>query len=472
MFLHRINVRLIILFVGMVMAILIAAGWTLQWTTRLSMETELGRKLEAIAGAASVMYREEEIGVMLSGLGPRTEPLFRESLLVMRNAAGVKRIVFFNPSGEILLDTDGTHEWHRSDFRLQFYKKEMDGIRRGVKNHSILFKGIDGQPTMTGFAPLVYGGRFTGGAAVDGSATFLKAVEHLRRRLYAIGLVGMLAALIGAAAVAATLTRPIQNLVVSSARIGEGRLDEPIRPYGKSEIATLAGTMEEMRIGLVEREHELKAMLAGVAHEIRNPLGGIELFTGLLSDEVADRPKAKIQADRIAKEVQSLKRIVDSFLVFAKPEEPRKEAVSAGAQIRDSIVWVSEAAQNRNVALIVEPALDGMMIRVDPGHFRRIVLNLAQNAQQAMPQGGTLLIHGVEAGKTIRICFSDSGPGIPDDVRDKVFTPFFTTKEKGTGLGLSIVRKLLELNGGAVELVRTDPQGTEFCITLEKGSRP
>jgi signal transduction histidine kinase len=470
MFLHRINIRLIILFVGLVVAIFIAAGWVLQWTTRQSMETELGRKLEAVSGAASVMFREEEVRVLLSGLGPRTEPYFREPLLTMKKATGAKRIYFFSLNGENLLDTEKTHESRGSDFALQFYRREVDGIRRGEKIHSILFRGIDGLPTMTGFAPLLLAGRVAGGVAVDGSATFLESVEKLKHRLYWIGLVGVLIAGMGAAAVAATLTRPIRSLAASSARIGEGQLNEPIFPIGKSEIALLAKTMEEMRIGLIEREHELKAMLAGVAHEIRNPLGGIELFTGLLSDEVADRPKAKIQADRISNEVQSLKQIVDSFLVFAKPEEPKKETVSTGALIRDSIMWVSEAAQNQKVVLDVEPALDGMMVRVDPGHFKRIVLNLVQNALQAMPQGGTLRIGGAETGNTVRIGFSDSGRGIPEEARNRVFMPFFTTKEKGTGLGLSIVRKLLELNGGTAELVRTGPEGTEFCITLEKGS--
>jgi len=472
LFLYRIHTRLMVLYVGLVVAILAAAGWTLQWVTRQSMETELGRKLEAVAGAVSVMFREEELRILLSGLGPRTEPYLREPLVTMKNVTEVKRIYFFNLSHDNLLDTEKAHDSRGSDFGLQFYRKELEGIRLGEKTHSILFTGIDGLPTMTGFAPFSLGERIVGGVGVDGSVTFLKSVENLRHRLYWIGFLGALAAVAGAAAVAATLTRPIRGLVASSARIGEGRLNEPIRSRGRSEIALLANTMEEMRRGLVDRERELKTMLAGVAHEIRNPLGGIELFTGLLSEEVADRPAAKIQADRIAREVQSLKRIVTDFLEFARPQEPKKERLPAGTLVRDAAALAAEAAKNQNVAFVIEPSLDSMNLHVDPGHFKRIALNLLHNALQAMPAGGAIRIHGSQTEETVRLCFADTGQGIPEDIRGKVFTPFFTTRDKGTGLGLPIVRKLLEVNGGAVELVRTGPEGTEFCIILGKGNRP
>lgn len=469
MFLHRIHIRLILLFVGLVLAILIAAGLTLQWTMRQSLETELGRKLEAAAGAASVLFRGEEIRVLLSNPGPRTKPYFQEPLTTLKEATGVERIYFFNPDGSILLDTEDRGGSETPDFGLRFYRKEMDEVLRGGKAHSILFTGMDGQPTMTGFAPFFLDGKTAGGVGVDGSAVFLDAVGRLKRRLVWIGLAGVLAALAGAALVSTTITRPIRSLAASSARIGGGRLDEPIRPQGKSELALLAKTMEDMRKGLIDRERELKAMLAGVAHEIRNPLGGIELFTGLLSNELAGQPEAQKRVDRILNEAQSLKQIVNSFLEFAGPQESKKEMISVGTAIQDGTVLISESAARQNVSIVAESSLNELTVNTDPLHFKRIVLNLLQNAVQAMPKGGTIRISGQEIRNRVRICFADSGPGIPEEIRDNVFTPFFTTREKGTGLGLSIVRKLLEINGGSVELTRSGPEGTEFCITLEKG---
>ena len=472
MFLHGIRFRLMVPFVGLVVAILAAAGWTLQWVTRRSMEAELGRKLEAVAGAVSVTVREEERRILLSGFGPRTEPYLRRPLESVEQATGVERIFFFDLKGGILFDTDAAPGRPYSDFALQFYRNEVDRVRRGEKAHSILFKGIDGLPTMSGFAPFFLEERVAGGVGVDGSATFLEAVDALKRRLIVIGFLGALAAVVGAAVVSATLTRPIRDLVVSSALIGRGRLDEPVRVRGRSEIALLARTMEGMRKDLVDRERDLKTMLAGVAHEIRNPLGAIELFTGLLSREVADRPAARAQAERISSEVQSLKRIVDSFLEFAKPEEPEKENLAAGPLIRDALALLVEARADRSIVFAVDPSLETTALRVDPVHFKRIALNLLQNAVQAMPRGGTVTIQGGCTDGGVRICFADTGPGMPESVRKNLFKPFFTTREKGTGLGLSIVKKLIERNGGTVALVRSGPDGTEFCITLERGHRP
>jgi signal transduction histidine kinase len=470
MILHRTHVRLILLFVGLVAAILTAAGLTVQWVTRQSLEKELGRKLEAVAGAATVMYRGEELRVLLAGLGPRTESYFLSPLNDMKNATEVKRIHFFTLEGGNLLDTQNRPGPRILDFGLKFYRREMEAMRRGEKAHSILFKGVDGLPTMTGFAPFFLDGRVAGGVGVDGGVPFLGAVEHLKRRLLEIGLIGILAAAVGAAAVSASITRPIRTLAASSLKIGQGRLDEPIRPRGKSEVALLAETMEEMRKGLVGRERELQAMLAGVAHEIRNPLGGIELFTGLLSEDVADQPQARERVERISREIRYLRQIVDHFLEFARPKEPQKENHAAGALIRDALALTSDEAGRKSIPITVDPALDALTVHADAGHFRRIALNLIRNAIQAVPGGGRLRITGDAAGGNVRICFEDEGQGIPEENRGEVFKPFFTTREKGTGLGLSIVRRLAEANGGRVELVKTGPGGTVFRVTLEEGT--
>jgi two-component system OmpR family sensor kinase len=465
MFLHRTHIRLMLLFAGLVAAILTAAGLTVEWATRQSLEKELGRKLEAVAGAAAVMYRGEELRVLMAGLGPRTESYFLSSLQEMKKATEVKRIRFFDFEGGGLLDTDPASDPRAPNFGLTFYRREMEAVRRGEKIHSILFNGVDGAPTMTGFAPFFVDGRAAGGVGVDGGVPFLGAVKQLKRRLLEIGLIGILAAIAGAAAVSASITRPIRTLVASSMKIGRGKLDEPVVPQGKSEVAMLAATMEEMRRGLVEREKELQAMLAGVAHEIRNPLGGMELFVGLLSDDVAGHPEARSRVERISAEIAYLRQIVDHFLEFAKPQKPNREILAAGGMLRD----IMPLAAAKGISISVDPALDAMSVRADAGHFKRMALNLIQNAVLAMPDGGNIRITGEALKGKVRIRFEDEGRGIAEQDREEVFKPFFTTREKGTGLGLSIVRKLAEANGGSVDIVRTGPGGTVFRLTFEEG---
>jgi signal transduction histidine kinase len=226
--------------------------------------------------------------------------------------------------------------------------------------------------------------------------------------------------------------------------------------------------MEEMRKGVVERERELKAMLAGVAHEIRNPLGGIELFTGLLNDEVTQNGEAKKHVDRISKEVAHLKEIVDSFLTYARPQEPQKESCSIKEAISEVVPLVENQLQSQHIALTLPEDLNKANVWMDPKHLKRIVLNLFQNAIQAMPDGGKINIRWKEIDDSVVHLFKDTGEGIPDEIREKIFVPFFTSREKGTGLGLSIVKELVEVNGGAIRLIKSDKNGTEFEIKLQR----
>ena len=468
MFLRRIQHRLIFLFVILVVAILIISGLTLHWTIRQSLEAELGRKLIAVANAASVLFGEEELGFLLQGVGTRTQQRMRQRLLELRNMTGVRGIYFFNLDGQSLLDTKVSIHPGTSYFNLRFYSSEIGEIRNKQSIHSVLFTGIDGQPAMTGYAPLLFNDGVAGGVAVDGSVTFLGAINRLRNRLYLIGTLCALGAIILGFILARSITQPLGKLVKASEKIGRGNYNEPIPPLSKDEVGRLSETMEEMRKGILERERELKAMVAGVAHEIRNPLGGIELFTGLLSDEVEQDREAKMHVERISKEVTQLKGIVDSFLTFARPQEPNKENCRVSEIISDVTSLVEDQMKKQQIALSLPNDTNNIMAWADPKHLKRIVLNLMQNAILAMPEGGKIEILWKETGDSIILILKDTGSGIPQELHEKVFIPFFTTREKGTGLGLSIVKGLVEANEGSIELVQSDKNGSEFEIRLKQ----
>lgn len=468
MILYRIQYRLIFIFVSLVIAIFLISGWMLHWMIRQSLETELGRKLMAVATASSVMFGEEEIGFISQGSGPRTENYLRDKLERMREATGVKRIYFFDSSGKSLLDTEDDIARGSAYFGLRFYRREIEEVQAGQSTYSVLFEGIDGLPTMTGYAPLYQGDIILGGVGVDGSATFLDSVNTMRRRLYLLGILGSCAAIGLGIFMAGSITRPIEKLVRASKRIGEGNYDGSIPFLGKGEIGLLAETMEEMRRGVVEREHELKAMLAGVAHEIRNPLGGIELFAGLLSDEVSEESEASSHVDRIVKEVGHLKKIVDHFLFYARPHDPNKEGCSLDDTVEETSHLVENQISQLGIVLSVKSEKPSIIVWADPDHLKRILLNLLQNAIQAMPNGGEIRIRWCLADGQVSIFVQDDGDGMSREVQEKIFTPFFTTRDQGTGLGLSIVKGLVEVNGGSIRLVRSDENGSEFEVKLQQ----
>jgi signal transduction histidine kinase len=497
MIFDRIHIRLILFFVALMIVVLAAGGLSIQWSVRRSMEDELGKKLEAVASAASVMFDDEELGYLLAAPGPRLREYLTKKLILIRGRTGVKRIYFFDISNNGLIDTQEGSRSGAEIFSLQFYRKEIGALILGKSSHTILFRGIDGDPTMTGFSPLVLNGKVVGGSGVDGSAAFLGALDALKRRLIQTALLGSVATILLALILSGTITRPIARLVRSSEQIAHGRYDDPIPPLGKGEIGVLSETMEAMRRSVVERELELKAMVAGVAHEIRNPLGGIELFTGLLAEETAGLPGARGHVEKISREVRYLKEIVDRFLEFARPNQPHIEACGLLPILRE-IAALMEPELNRLSVSLSLPG-ENCTARVDPNHFKQMSLNLIQNAVQAMPRHDGSKVprtevrrsegqrpevrrtegHRPEArsievragmeGSRVRLRFTDTGGGIPAENRERIFSPFFTTREKGTGLGLSIVRRLANANGGRVSLLSSDENGTVFELELLKG---
>ena len=216
-----------------------------------------------------------------------------------------------------------------------------------------------------------------------------------------------------------------------------------------------------MRKGVLTRERSLRAMLGGVAHEIRNPLGGIELFAGLLRKQVDD-PKEAESVDRILGEVHHLDGIITDFLQYARPTEPTRSEFEVATVARA----VDEVLDGTLRDSGVRPQFDcaDAHIDADPDQFRQVLINLVQNAMQAQDGDGSVRVAARPVGDMVEVVVEDEGPGIPEDLRERVFEPFYTTRQQGSGLGLSIARELTERNGGSLDIVSRDPRGTAIVM--------
>jgi signal transduction histidine kinase len=220
-----------------------------------------------------------------------------------------------------------------------------------------------------------------------------------------------------------------------------------------------------MRQNILERDRQQQAMLAGVAHEIRNPLGGIELFAGLLSSEIQETD-LKNYAQKILKEVQNLKTIIQNFLDYARPIPANR------IECQVQLVW-SEAVsllsgELNSIQLKLDQTENEIAALVDPQHLKQVFLNLLKNSIDVMPDGGTIFVNIISQKDGVKILYSDTGPGIPVELADKIFQPFFTTREKGTGLGLAIIKNLIAENGGSIRYVPSGEAGALFEIKLQQ----
>jgi signal transduction histidine kinase len=199
---------------------------------------------------------------------------------------------------------------------------------------------------------------------------------------------------------------------------------------------------------VVERDEQLRLMLAQVAHEIRNPLGGLELFASAVA-ETEDADERRQHMRRVRAEVAALNRIIDDFLTFARPLRAAPEPTDLRGSLEAAASLVRGELEQKGGTLEVVLPEHPLMARADPDQVKRAALNLLRNAAQVSDR--VHLSGRLDRGEVL-ISVADDGPGVPPDARERIFDPFVTDKEQGAGLGLAIVRKVAEAHGGRVEV--------------------
>jgi two-component system nitrogen regulation sensor histidine kinase GlnL len=236
----------------------------------------------------------------------------------------------------------------------------------------------------------------------------------------------------------------------------------------------------EERERLRDRLAALGEMAAAIAHEVKNPLAGIEVMAGLLKRQLAENEDAQSILRDIIKEAKMANAIVLEVLDFVRPIRLQVENILVDDVIRDAI-WMAESHVRRG-DIEVQVALpdDLPAIQGDPHQLRQIFTNLLTNAFEAMGGAGEVRISAVQLTAEDEVAFgsdvaavplvqvevADTGPGVPADVMDKMFSPFFTTKPQGSGLGLAIVRKIVDAHDGRIDVSGRAQGGARFRITL------
>jgi two-component system, NtrC family, sensor histidine kinase HydH len=230
-------------------------------------------------------------------------------------------------------------------------------------------------------------------------------------------------------------------------------------------------TLEQLslkeKLAQSERLSSLGGMVAGISHEIRNPLGIIRSSAELLKKKVAQFDPSNSIPDIIVEESSRLNLIITDFLNFAKPRPPHRTACRLEDILEKNIVFITPQIQDQGYIIVKNFAHHLPEIQADSDMLYQAFLNIFMNAIQAMPEGGKIQVSIQSTGSIVTVCIEDEGSGVPQDLRERIWDPFFTTKEKGTGLGLGIVKNIIESHNGIIRIeCRKEGPGSRVIIEL------
>lgn len=273
------------------------------------------------------------------------------------------------------------------------------------------------------------------------------------------------------------ITSPITHMIEVIRRVKRGKLDEIMKVSGEDELAEMAGAFNRMT-EIIRRNRDMEASLAqqgkmaslgvlssGVAHEINNPLGVILGYAGYLEGKMSEEDPNYKYIHEIKRESKRCKKIVQDLLSYARTPRPTLETTDLNNLLQQIVDFAANHTDMRGVTITTDFAVGLPQIELDGDQMRQVAINLILNAGGAMPDGGKLFIKTEPApDNRIRIQFQDSGCGIPQESLEKIFEPFYTTKERGTGLGLAITKQIIDQHHGEILIESVIGQGT--CVTV------
>ncbi len=438
--------------------------------SRRDLDAELGHRLTAIAASAATQIRDPKYLSELTE-GDEDQELYKQAVArlgAIAKATGA-RVFLIDLQYGTRGDTGEAVAIGTPNHRAKLDRIELGRVfGSGVVASSVTFQGNDGLWYKTGYAPLAGAGADRSTVLAIGaqaSASYFESLAALRSRLFAWGAGLAIVSLLAAVIATLLITRNVRRLAAAAERIGAGDLQAPVTVRSRDELGLLGDTMDRMRRQLAERDAKMQQMLAGIAHEVRNPLAGMTLFADILKDELPPPDERRSHVEKIQRELGYLERVVNDFLEYAR--RPRPEL--AQVPLPELLSEVAQMATSGEVEVSVA-AGGPAYVNADKAQLRRALLNLARNAAQAAASAGhsgkeAVKLSAREEGGEVWISVWNRGKEISPETSGKLFEPFYTTREKGTGLGLAFARDIAVDHGGRIDLSSADGE-TTFSIVL------
>ncbi|MGA2268817.1 MAG: ATP-binding protein [Bryobacteraceae bacterium] len=227
----------------------------------------------------------------------------------------------------------------------------------------------------------------------------------------------------------------------------------------------------QVQLRHADRLATIGQLAAGVAHELNEPLGGILGFAQLIGKDPKLPRRTANDVEKIVKAALHAREVIQNLLIFARQKTPRKTQVNLNRIVEEGLYFLESRCAKAGIGLSCVLAPDLPDINADPSQLHQVMVNLLVNAIQAMPEGGTLTIETLAGQNCVLLVVKDTGVGMTEEVKEKVFTPFFTTKDidEGTGLGLAVVHGIVSSHGGSIRVESATGEGARFEVQLPTG---
>jgi two-component system, NtrC family, sensor kinase len=320
-----------------------------------------------------------------------------------------------------------------------------------------------------------------------------KQIAGTRRLISVLGLMAVLIASVSSILLARRITNPLQALTRGVAAVGQGDLTQRINIETKDELGELARAFNEMtqqlarvrdledRLRRADRLAALGTMAAGIAHDIRNPLTSILIFSQLMSLHYDDSDVREKFNRVVPRELERVQAVIEDMMELARPASVHREPASLNDILSQVLELFESQVEKQGIKISSEYDLDLPFCMADRKRLHRCFSNLVSNAFQAMPSGGMLTVRtrripamifpdtGLPDPRpepAIQIAIADTGQGISADRLSRIFDPFYTTKDKGLGLGMAIAHRIVEDHRGTIDVQSEVGLGSTFTVCI------
>ncbi len=460
----KLRLKILILVIGILTISLATLAIPVYWYTRTALEKEFDQRLMTVLHLASESIDRELLSALVREPALTQVRSDLEKQLRRFTRDGIQGVALFSGSNQPVAQA-GKPFPEPSLLPEMISSKQIltDSVQSSVseiyqieKHHyvkyaTLNFRSKDNFPVI---------------GVIWGEVQFMSYFDQLKGSLFWITLVAIAVAVVLVILFSRNLIQPVERLAAYAKSMQKNLNTTPVHLKRKDELGDLNRALTEMHTELRDNEQQNKQLLSGIAHEIKNPLGGLEIYTGLLQEELGDENHQQEYFRNISRALKNLNQTVASYLDYARPQKSELQVLSVAEVVSD-------------VVKIIRPELDAQKIHFhfsgdevilgDESKLRRIILNLLKNAMDAVkPGSGEISLTIVEKNQQIEVEIEDNGKGIAPEELQTIFEPYYTTSDKGYGLGLPIAKNLTEEMHGTIFVQSDQGKRTIFRLTFPK----